>query len=174
VECNRPAFLTDDCAKRTNMELRQAKPDPCAVDLAPFSRRITKPWGWEIVWAESQTYTGKLLHVFAGRRLSLQYHDEKTETQCLVSGSAVLVAEDATGTLQEIAMEQGKGYTIHPFQTHRLIAIEDSEIVEVSTVEAGTTVRLEDDYHRADETESMRALANRGWPGELDPLPEDS
>ena len=58
--------------------------------------------------AEKGTYTGKLLHVLAGRRLSLQYHDEKTETQCLLSGRAILVLEDASGALQEIAMKPGK------------------------------------------------------------------
>jgi mannose-6-phosphate isomerase len=156
------------------MEPRQAKPVPGEVELAPFSRRIAKPWGWEIVWAESDAYTGKLLHVLAGRRLSLQYHDEKTETQCLLSGRAILVAEDASGILREVAMEPGKGYTIHPFQIHRLIAIDDSEVMEVSTAETGTTVRLEDDYCRSDETQSVRALANRGWSDELDPLSGDS
>jgi mannose-6-phosphate isomerase len=126
-------------------------------NLVPQQRRIEKPWGWEILWAETDHYCGKLLHIHAGKRLSLQYHDEKLETQCLLSGRAVLVLEDETGTLREIEMESGKGYTIRPFQRHRLIAITDAEIAEVSTRETGTTFRVEDDYGRPHETEELRA-----------------
>lgn len=145
------------------MEQQQRMLHSASVDFKPFARRIEKPWGWEIVWAESGHYTGKLLHIHAGCRLSLQYHDEKVETQCLLSGSALLIAAGPGGSLQEIVMEPGKGYTIQPFQAHRLLAIEDAEIVEVSTPETGTTVRLEDDYCRGDETEAVRALPHRGW-----------
>ncbi len=69
----------------------------------------------------------------------------------------MLVLEDETGTLREIEMESGKGYTIRPFQRHRLIAITDAEIAEVSTRETGTTFRVEDDYGRPHETEELRA-----------------
>ncbi|MGI8554389.1 MAG: cupin [Dehalococcoidia bacterium] len=145
------------------MQEPAAKPRPSTADVQPHGRRIEKPWGWEIIWAESEAYTGKLLHIAAGCRLSLQYHDQKLETQCLVSGRAVLVVEDRDGALCEIAMEIGKGYTVYPFQLHRLVAIEDAEIYEVSTPEAGTTVRVSDDYARPDETEATRALTDRGW-----------
>ncbi len=140
-----------------------AKPRPEAVELAPRHRRVEKPWGWEVIWADSPDYTGKLIHVLAGRRLSLQYHECKTETQCLLSGRATLVVEDADGQLREIPMQPGAGYTITPFQLHRLVAIEDSDIAEVSTPERGRTVRVEDDYHRVDETEELRAQPQRGW-----------
>jgi mannose-6-phosphate isomerase len=143
-------------------ERRKQGPAP-TLNLQPLSRRIEKPWGWEIVWAECASYTGKLIHIRAGLRLSLQYHDQKLETQCLLSGRAILVAEGADGSLHEVSMEKGLGYTVQPFQRHRLIAIEDSEIIEVSTAETGTTVRLEDDYLRANETEAVRTLPNRGW-----------
>ena len=139
------------------------KPWPGDVDLEPHATRVDKPWGYEILWAESRHYTGKLLHIDAGKRLSLQYHDEKIETQCLVSGRALLIAEDAEGRLREIDMEPGKGYVIRPFQLHRLIAVEDAEIYEVSTPESGTTVRVEDDYRRPDETEAIRGSEGRGW-----------
>jgi mannose-6-phosphate isomerase len=145
------------------MQQRSEKPPPTHVDLTPFALRVAKPWGWEIVWAQSDRYTGKLLHVVAGCRLSLQYHDEKVETQCLLSGSALLTVEGRDGTLHEISMLPGKGYTIQPFQIHRLTAVEDAEIVEVSTPESGRTVRLQDDYARGDETETVRALPDRGW-----------
>lgn len=141
------------------------KRHPPRVRLEPLSRRIEKPWGWEIIWAEGGPYTGKLLHVQAGKRLSLQYHEEKTETQCLLSGRAVLVLEDADGRLREISMQPGAGYTIYPFQLHRIVAIEDSDISEVSTPEIGTTVRVSDDYQRPDETPQLRQSQNRGWSG---------
>ena len=125
-------------------------------DVQPHQQRVKKPWGWEILWADTPDYCGKLLHINAGERISLQYHDAKVETQCLVSGRALLVLEAADGVLLEIAMEPHKGYTIVPFQRHRLIAIEDAEIVEVSTPERGTTFRVHDDYGRPDETEAQR------------------
>lgn len=139
------------------------KPLPTKVDLEPQARRIDKPWGWEIIWADEGAYTGKVIHVNAAKRLSLQYHDEKVETQCLVSGRALLILEDQTGELREIEMERGKGYTIHPFQIHRIVAIEDADIYEVSTAETGITVRLSDDYLRPDETAELRASPGRGW-----------
>lgn len=142
-----------------------AKPLPETVDPRPFSRRIEKPWGWELIWAQTSSYTGKLLHIRAGQRLSLQYHDQKLETQCLLSGRAILVLEDANGELQEQFLEPGCGYTIYPYQLHRLVAIEDAEIYEVSTPEAGTTVRVADDFQRPDETEELRARPDRGWRG---------
>lgn len=129
--------------------------------LQPHQVRVEKPWGWEIVWAETPQYCGKLLHIRAGSRLSLQYHDQKLETQCLLHGRALLVVEDAAGALREVEMEPGKGYTIQPFQRHRLVGIDDADIIEVSTPERGTTFRLEDDYTRPDETEELRRRPNR-------------
>ncbi len=127
----------------------------------PHHCRIEKPWGWEILWAETPLYCGKVLHINAGMRLSLQYHDEKTESQCLVSGRCLLIIEDADGVLHEVEMERGKGYTIRPFQRHRLVAIEDTEVIEVSTPETGTTFRLEDDFARPHETADVRARPGR-------------
>ena len=124
----------------------------------PHQRRVEKPWGWETLWAETPHYVGKILHIYAGKRLSLQYHDQKLETQCLLSGQAMLVIGDADEPLQQVDMEPGKGYTIQPFQRHRLIAIPDVDILEVSTPETGTTFRLDDDYARPDETEELRRL----------------
>lgn len=139
------------------------KPKPAELDLLPFQRRIDKPWGWEIIWADNDSYTGKMLHVYAGKRLSLQYHDSKIETQCLLSGRAILMVEGVDGSMHELSMEIGKGYTLQPYQAHRLLALDDSDIVEVSTAEMGTTIRLEDDFLRGDETEEMRAQPDRGW-----------
>lgn len=130
-------------------------------DLRPHQRRVEKPWGWEILWAETPQYCAKILYIHAGKRLSLQYHDAKLETQCLIRGRALLILEDEQGVLREIEMEPGKGYTIRPFQKHRLVALEDAEIVEASTPEVGTTYRLEDDYARPHETEEIRRRPHR-------------
>lgn len=126
-----------------------------------FQRRVVKPWGWEELWAETPSYTGKTLHIRAGHRTSLQYHDQKTESQCLVRGRARLLLENEHGHMEEVEMEPGRGYTIQPFRRHRLIALAHSDVVEVSTPEIGTTYRLEDDYDRADETEEVRSRPNR-------------
>lgn len=124
--------------------------------LEPECLIVEKPWGSEVVWAQNETYVGKILRVNAGKRLSLQYHDRKLETQCLLSGRAVLIVEDGDGVLRELEMETGKGYTIQPFQRHRLVALSDVTVLEVSTPEVGNTFRLEDDYARPDETEALR------------------
>src|ERR1700704_6352780 len=101
----------------------------------PHGIRVEKPWGWEIIWAETPVYVGKMLHVRAGKRLSLQYHDQKLETQCLVGGRAILTIGQDTDQLQEIEMQPLQGYTVQPFQRHRITALEDADIVEVSTPE---------------------------------------
>jgi mannose-6-phosphate isomerase-like protein (cupin superfamily) len=131
--------------------------DPAAFTTQPFSLRVPKPWGYEILFTPPEKpYTGKLLHVEAGQRLSLQYHDDKQETIMLLHGRGVLVADDTRGCLVETEMEPGKGYSISPGQRHRLVALEACEFIEASTPETGTTYRLEDDSGRGDETAASR------------------
>lgn len=135
-------------------------------DNTPFIERIEKPWGYELLFTPTdRPYAGKLLHVKAGCRLSLQYHDEKAETIVLLRGRAQLQADNAAGVLETIEMEPGKGYSNVPRQRHRLIALEESEFIESSTPERGTTYRLEDDAGRGHETEAARGSRNRGWAG---------
>lgn len=130
----------------------------------PFSQRIEKPWGYEILYSPPHAPTvGKLLHVKAGHRLSLQWHDEKTETLCLIKGMALYVWENDKNELVEQNMELFKGYFNSQGQTHRVIAIEDCDIIETSTPESGNTFRIEDSYSRNTETEQMRKEKNRGW-----------
>jgi mannose-6-phosphate isomerase len=119
--------------------------------VQPHYVRRDKPWGWETLWAETEFYVGKILHINAGKRISLQYHDEKIESQCLLAGRAWLLIEDRTGALKQVEMEKGKGYTIRPFQRHRITAVEETQVLEVSTPESGTTFRVEDDYSRPHE-----------------------
>ncbi len=123
-----------------------------------YSKRVEKPWGWELHWTPADLpYMGKLIHIKAGARLSLQLHDEKRESWLLVAGRARVVWEDNAGRLVETELTPGKGYTCALGQRHRLVGITDCDVVEVSTPEIGTTWRLEDDYARPHETESQRA-----------------
>lgn len=134
--------------------------DRSAFSLDGLSRRIEKPWGFEVLLSPPEVpYTAKLIHVRAGKRLSLQVHDTKVETQILVAGRGVLVLEGPDGELHELDMEPGRGYHVAVGQRHRLCAPADADatIFEASTPEVGTTFRLEDDYARSHETESVRA-----------------
>ncbi len=94
---------------------------------------------------------GKILFIKKGCRLSLQYHDQKEETLCLFQGKAKIRLEDKKGQIKTLYMKPQMGYTILKGQKHRLEALEDSFIFEVSSPEKGTTYRLEDDYQRQSE-----------------------
>lgn len=123
----------------------------------PFVKRIEKPWGYEILFTEDDLpYAGKILHIDAGKRLSLQMHDMKQETQFLVNGRCMRIADNEQGEIVEIEMVPNQGYTIQKGQRHRLQGITDCDVFEVSTPEIGTTFRLQDDFKRPDETEQMR------------------
>lgn len=131
--------------------------------MKPYQLKVEKPWGYELILTPPESpVTGKILHLNAGCRFSLQYHDKKEETLTLISGEALLILEDEKGQLQEIEMEQRKGYFIKPFQKHRAKGITDCDILEASTREKGKTVRIEDDYKRRTETEEKRKRRTRG------------
>lgn len=123
----------------------------------------TKPWGHEIIFTKPEDlYTGKIIYLNAGKQFSLQVHDKKQETQTLVSGEAILIIDNDKGELTEIPMVKLKGYTLLVGQRHRVRAVTDSAIYEVSTPETGTTYRLEDDYKRPDQTEELRKKERKG------------
>lgn len=123
----------------------------------PYVRKITKPWGYELHWVKDpKPYMGKIIHIEAGKRLSLQTHDQKQESWYLLKGQAKIVWDNEKGELVETKMEEGKGYSCEINQRHRLVGVTDCDIVEVSTSEIGTTYRLEDDYKRPDETPDQR------------------
>lgn len=123
----------------------------------------TKPWGHEIIFTKPEDpYTGKIIYVNAGKQFSLQVHDKKQETQMLVSGEANLIIDNEKGELTTITMELFKGYTLQVGQRHRVHAVTDCAIYEVSTPETGTTYRLEDDYKRPDQTEELRTNERKG------------
>jgi mannose-6-phosphate isomerase len=129
-----------------------------------FQKKVNKPWGEEIIFTPPNLgRTGKIEKVKAGKKLSLQYHDKKEETVCLISGKALLWVENNQKRIEKIPMKLNFGYTILPFQKHRIEALKDSVLGEVSSAEKGTTVRIEDDYGRTNETQTVRKSPNRGW-----------
>lgn len=141
-----------------------AKVDKSSFTNEPYIKRVEKPWGYELIFTrDNEPYTGKILHINAGSRLSLQVHDQKKESWFLLKGKVTIIIENQRGKVQEINMETGYGFTTHVGQKHRLFAKEESEVLEVSTPEIGNTYRLEDDYKRGTETEKVRKDPNRGW-----------
>ena len=113
-----------------------------------MSRRVEKPWRYEEIWAETSHYVGKILFIRTGSRLSLQHHDQKEETMRLHSGSILLELEDDQGSLQTSQLAPGDCVHIPPRRKHRLKALEDSLIYEVSTTQLNDVIRHEDDYGR--------------------------
>lgn len=138
--------------------------DPSIYNNNPYIKKVSKPWGYEIHWVtEDEPYMGKIIHINAGSRLSLQYHDQKKESWYLIRGEAKVIWDNSLGELIETVLEEGMGYTTSIGQRHRLVGITECDIIEVSTPEIGTTFRLEDDYSRSDETEELRKDPSRGW-----------
>lgn len=111
-------------------------------------KRVEKPWGYELIWAKTDQYVGKILHVNKGHKLSLQYHREKEETIYLQAGVMKFIYEETKGNLVEIEMRAGDTHHIPPGRQHRMIAVEDCDIFEVSTPQLDDVVRLEDSYGR--------------------------
>ena len=109
--------------------------------------RINKPWGYELIWARSHAYVGKILHVNAGESLSLQYHEKKEETLLLTSGEVRLTLRSGQEE-RVITMRERDVFHIPPGLIHRIEAVVDSDITEVSTTELDDVVRLEDRYGR--------------------------
>ena len=111
-------------------------------------RRVEKPWGWELVWAEADAYVGKLLFVRAGEALSLQYHEVKDESWLVQEGRARLELGEVGGDLDAIEIAPGDAFRFRPGTVHRVTALEDTLVVEVSTPFLDDVVRLEDRYGR--------------------------
>jgi mannose-6-phosphate isomerase len=111
--------------------------------------RVDKPWGYEIRWAITDRYLGKILHVNKGEALSLQYHERKDECILLVKGAIDFEAGPDEEDLQTVRLKVGDTVHIVPGMRHRMTAVEDTDIFEVSTPEIEDVVRLEDRYGRA-------------------------
>ena len=119
-----------------------------SVETKPGVFRTDKPWGYELLWAKTDRYVGKIIHVNAGHALSLQYHNLKTETVYLASGRLLYEIQEG-GELVGKHLSPGDRIHVPAGTVHRMTAIEDSDIFEVSTPEIDDVVRLEDRYGRA-------------------------
>jgi mannose-6-phosphate isomerase len=118
-------------------------------DWAFDPRRVDKPWGYELIWALTDRYCGKVLFVKAGHSLSLQFHREKDEAWLVQSGRAKLeLGEAGDSMLNEEIIGAGAAFHYAPGTVHRLTALEDTTILEVSTPQLDDVVRLEDSYGR--------------------------
>ena len=112
-------------------------------------RKVEKPWGHELIWAESEQYVGKVLFVEAGESLSLQFHRVKDESWLIQTGRVKLELGSAGGAmLEEEVVGAGATFRFRPGTVHRVTAIEDTTILEVSTPQLDDVVRLEDRYGR--------------------------
>ena len=110
--------------------------------------RIEKPWGHELIWAHTDRYVGKILHVKAGHALSLQYHERKDETIHLLRGEMRFWAGPSVEELKEVPLREGESFHIATGTVHRMEAVTDCDILEVSTPDLDDVVRLEDRYGR--------------------------
>lgn len=114
--------------------------------------RVEKPWGYELHWARTDRYVGKVLHITAGHALSLQYHNRKEETILVWSGRMVLEIGEA-GNLETRELGPGDRVHVPPGTVHRMTAVEDCDLFEVSSPELDDVVRLTDKYGREGTTE---------------------
>jgi len=130
-------------------------PNIASLDRWAFEvKRVEKPWGHELIWALSETYCGKVLFVKAGAALSLQFHNEKDESWLVQSGRARLELGDVgQKLLNEEVIGAGAAFRYRPGTVHRVTAIEDTTILEVSTPHLDDVVRLEDLYGREGTSE---------------------
>jgi mannose-6-phosphate isomerase len=116
-------------------------------------RRVEKPWGYELIWSVTDTYCGKVLFIRAGHALSLQFHRQKDEAWFVQDGRAKIeLGEVGDSVLKEEVVGAGAAFHYAPGTVHRVTAIEDTTILEVSTPHLEDVVRLEDAYGRADDS----------------------
>jgi mannose-6-phosphate isomerase-like protein (cupin superfamily) len=108
---------------------------------------VDKPWGYELIWARTDRYVGKILHVRAGHVLSLQYHDRKDETMHVLRGELILRTQPGS-SLEERRFKAGESAHIPPTLIHQIEAVVDSDVLEASTPELDDLVRLQDRYGR--------------------------
>jgi len=110
-------------------------------------KRVDKPWGHELIWARTERYVGKILHIKAGHALSLQYHQVKDETVSLHSGSLKFLIGEGAEQVERI-LAPGESIHVTPGMRHRMVAVTDCDVLEASTPELDDVVRLDDRYGR--------------------------
>ena len=139
-------------AKKTSLKTKRKqsvrKRVPARSARVPITH-VTKPWGYEKIWAVSERYVGKILHINAGDELSVQYHNKKDETIYLLSGEIIYrVQRNGDDVLDDVHLKVGESYRIIPGTIHQMIAVTDCDVLEVSTPELDDVVRLSDKYGR--------------------------
>jgi mannose-6-phosphate isomerase len=110
--------------------------------------RVPKPWGHETIWAQSDRYVGKILHINAGHELSVQYHNRKDETIYLLSGEMAYRVQGKDNVLDDVQLRVGESFRNTPGTIHQMVALTDCDVLEVSTPELDDVVRLSDKYGR--------------------------
>jgi mannose-6-phosphate isomerase-like protein (cupin superfamily) len=110
-------------------------------------RIVPKPWGHEVIWAHTDRYVGKLLHIKAGHALSVQYHERKDETIFLLSGEMVYRVQE-NGTMRDVRLAVGEAFRNVPGTVHQMEAVTDCDVLEASTPDLDDVVRLSDRYGR--------------------------
>ena len=137
-------------AARTAAKRRAARPKSGRAKVT----HVPKPWGHETIWAQSERYVGKILHINAGHELSVQYHNRKDETVYLLSGEIVYrVQREGDDILDDTQLKVGESFRITPGTIHQMVALTDCDVLEVSTAEIDDVVRLSDKYGREGTTE---------------------
>jgi mannose-6-phosphate isomerase len=133
------------------MSAMRDSPNIESLDAWAFDpRRVEKPWGYELIWALTDVYCGKVLFVKQGESLSLQFHREKDESWLIQSGRAKIeLGAVGESVLKEEVVGPGAAFHYTPGTVHRITAVEDTTILEVSTPHLDDVVRLEDSYGRA-------------------------
>jgi mannose-6-phosphate isomerase len=111
-------------------------------------RRVVKPWGHEVIWALTERYCGKLIAIDAGRRLSLQRHAHKDESLYVLAGRLRLHIEDEAGVVRVVELGPGQAHHVPTGRVHRFEAVDDVQLIEVSSPEIDDVERLEDDFGR--------------------------
>ena len=120
-------------------------------DTGPVEvRRVSKPWGHELIWAHTDRYVGKILHIKAGQALSVQYHNEKDETVHLLTGEIIYRVQRAGDTqeMEEVRLRAGDSFRLAPGTIHQMEAVTDCDVLEASTPHLDDVVRLSDRYGR--------------------------
>jgi mannose-6-phosphate isomerase-like protein (cupin superfamily) len=112
-------------------------------------RRVDKPWGYELIWAHTNRYVGKVLHINAGESLSLQYHERKDETIHMLRGEMLFLVGAEGEEPREVRLVEGESFRVTPGTRHRMQAVTDCDLLEASTPELDDVIRLEDRYGRA-------------------------
>lgn len=132
-------------AKRSRPAVKRpaSKPGSGRVNVV----KIAKPWGHETIWAQSDRYVGKILHINAGHELSVQYHNKKDETVHLLSGDIAYRVKTGD-VLEDMHLRVGESFRITPGTIHQMAALTDCDVLEVSTPELDDVVRLSDKYGR--------------------------